>query len=551
MIRGPIRQYFLVLLSALLLELPFPIAGPLPYWRTLFAWLGLAPLLYVLLQISSVAHPKYFRRSALLGYLTGVAWYLGNCYWIYAAMHVYGGLVPIAAALVLLGFALVLGLYFALFGLGVAVLRKSFGSKGWALAAAPVLWVALEFAASRITSVPWDQLGYSQVDNYLLTRLAPYTGVYGISFLLVAANAFLVWVWLSKERRTRLLGTLGWLAVVLGLMSGRLLRPAPAPTQALAVLVQPNLRVDIRNDWAGLAWDSHIAELTRLSVKTCSSFVGGIPETAAPTVVPECLQPAANPDVIAWPEAPSPFHSEDPQFQQAMRNLSLAGHAMVIAGSQSVDFEGGEYSWYNSAAVYAPDGHPLGRYDKIHLVPFGEYVPFKNLLFFAHHLTQNVGDFNRGTRRSVFRSGGHHYGIFICYESIFADEVREFAALGAEVLVNISDDAWYGDTSAPWQHLNMARMRAIENRRWILRDTNNGITAAIDPYGRITASIPRHRINSLAARYGFRDDVTFYSSHGDLFAMLCAIIALAVTLKAAQRTLRLYRQRFQVKSGSR
>lgn len=549
--RGPILQYSLALLSAFLLELPFPLAGPLPYWRTFFAWLGLVPLLWVLLRISSVAHPHYLRRSTLLGYLTGVAWYLGNCYWIYATMHVYGGLKPVVAILILIGFSLVLGAYFALFGLGVALIRKGFGSMLGALIGAPVLWAALEFAASRITSVPWDQLGYSQVDNFLLTHLAPFTGVYGISALLVAGNAVLAWIWLAKRGRNRLLGTAGWLVVILGLMAGHLLRPAPAPTQALAVLVQPNLSVDVNNDWVGTEWDRNLTELTRLSLITCGNYIGGIPEISAPKLRTNCPEPSPHPDLIAWPEAPSPFRDYDPRFQNAMRNLAIRGDALVVAGNISADEQGAEYSLYNSASVFAPDGHELGRYNKIHLVPFGEYVPYKNLLFFAGHLTQNVSDFARGTTRNVFHSGGHRYSVFICYESVFADEVRQFAARGAEVFVNISDDAWYGDTSAPWQHLNMARMRAIENRRWILRDTNSGVTAAIDPYGRVVASTPRHQENSLVANYGFRDDVTFYTAHGDLFAMLCAIIAIAVTLRAAQRTFEFYRQRFQVKSGSR
>ena len=144
----------------------------------------------------------------------------------------------------------------------------------------------------------------------------------------------------------------------------------------------------------------------------------------------------------------------------------------------------------------------MGRYDKIHLVPFGEYIPFQNLLIFAHKLTGRVSAFTRGDERKVFlllRTAAHRYGVFICYEAVFADEVRQFAQLGAEVLVNISDDGWYGDTSAPWQHLNMARMRAIENRRWILRDTNNGVTAVIDPYGRVRQSIPRHQVDALPA----------------------------------------------------
>ena len=181
----------------------------------------------------------------------------------------------------------------------------------------------------------------------------------------------------------------------------------------------------------------------------------------------------------------------------------------------------------------------MGRYDKIHLVPFGEYVPFSNLLFFARKLTGKVSKFTRGDERKVFRTRtAHRYGVFICYEAVFADEVRQFARLGAEVLVNISDDGWYGDTSAPWQHLNMARMRAIENRRWMLRDTNNGVTAAIDPYGRVRQSIPRHQVDALPAEYGFRDDVTFYTAHGDVFAWLCAILGLGIVAVAGKKASR-------------
>jgi apolipoprotein N-acyltransferase len=164
-------------------------------------------------------------------------------------------------------------------------------------------------------------------------------------------------------------------------------------------------------------------------------------------------------------------------------------------------------------------------------------VPFSRLLFFARKLTGKVSRFDRGEDRKVFRLNGHRYGVFICYEAVFADEVREFSRLGAEVLVNISDDGWYGDTSAPWQHLNMARMRAIENRRWILRDTNNGVTAVIDPNGVVRQSIPRHQADALPAGYGFRDDVTFYSEHGDVFAWLCAILGLGIVAVAGRKVL--------------
>ncbi|HMD77733.1 MAG TPA: apolipoprotein N-acyltransferase, partial [Terracidiphilus sp.] len=150
-----------------------------------------------------------------------------------------------------------------------------------------------------------------------------------------------------------------------------------------------------------------------------------------------------------------------------------------------------------------------------------------------------------GTERNSFllstqSGGGHRYGVFICYEAVFADEVRQFARHGAEVFVNISDDGWYGDTSAPWQHLNMARMRAIENRRWILRDTNNGISAVIDPYGRVRQSIPRHVVDALPAEYGFRDDVTFYTAHGDVFGWGCVLLSLGLVGWAGGKLLRVW-----------
>jgi len=243
---------------------------------------------------------------------------------------------------------------------------------------------------------------------------------------------------------------------------------------------------------------------------------------------------------VVWPEAPSPFFEQDPRFQKATVDLARAVQAPLIIGGLAADYSAEQNGWldYNSAMIIGSDGGRVGRYDKIHLVPFGEYIPFQKLLFFAHKLTGRVSSFTRGEEHKVFRLGGHRYGVFICYETVFADEVREFAQLGAEVLVNISDDGWYGDTSAPWQHLNMARMRAIENRRWLLRDTNNGVTAVIDPYGRVRQSISRHQTDALPAGYGFRDDVTFYTAHGDVFGWACAILSLGVTGVSLRTSLR-------------
>ena len=169
---------------------------------------------------------------------------------------------------------------------------------------------------------------------------------------------------------------------------------------------------------------------------------------------------------------------------------------------------------YNSAAVVSPDGTWTERYDKIHLVPFGEFVPFRSLFGFAAGLTQQVGDFNRGTSRLPLRAGDQKLGTFICYESVFPDEVRQFARNGAQVLVNLSNDGWYGDSGAYAQHLNQSRMRAIETGRWLLLDTNTGVTASVDPYGRVVTSLPRKVRSMLPAPYALTDVTTFYTRHG-------------------------------------
>jgi apolipoprotein N-acyltransferase len=314
----------------------------------------------------------------------------------------------------------------------------------------------------------------------------------------------------------------------------------PAPT-ATAVLIQPNLDVGAETSWSGPGeWDRHIAEFKRLAGEQCKTYIAGIPQTGAPQGEIICPPYPTHPDLVVWPESPAPFVENDARFQQALVAIARQEQAPLVVGNIGADFSAEDQSWreFNSALVVGVDGARVGRYDKIHLVPFGEYIPFHNLLTFAHKLTGRVSEFSRGDERKVFRLNGHRYGVFICYEAVFADEVREFAQLGAEVLVNISDDGWYGDTSAPWQHLNMARMRAIENRRWLLRDTNSGVTAVIDPYGRVRQSIPRHAVDALPAQFAFRSDVTFYTAHGDLFAWLCAILALGIVAWAGRKLLR-------------
>jgi apolipoprotein N-acyltransferase len=536
-------------LSAGLLELPFPLAGPMPPWRSIFAWFSLVPLLWALLSGGS-DEKRAPRRGFLLAYVCGVLWYCGNCYWVRNTMERYGDMPLTAPTFLLIGFSLVLGSYFGLFGLFVTLVRRASGKTWVALAVAPIFWAALELAGARITSVPWDQLGYSQVDNQLVNQLAPWTGVYGISFVLVAVNALIAGGLVLKRTSRRVTSGIAGVLLLLAGWSGILLQPPKAEVSATAVLIQPNLDVAGVGLWNGPGeWDKHMADFAKLAGDQCGTYIAGIPQTGASRGEVVCPPYPTHPDLVVWPESPAPFFEQDPKFLQSMAGIARTTHASLIVNGIGSNFSPQEGEWQDhvSAMAFSADGQEVGRYDKIHLVPFGEFVPFPKLLFFARKLTGQVSKFTPGTGREVFRLGGHRYGVFICYEAVFADEVRQFSRLGAEVLVNISDDGWYGDTSAPWQHFNMARMRAIENRRWLLRDTNNGVTASIDPYGRVRQSIPRHRIDALPAMFGFRDDVTFYTAHGDVFAWLCAILAIGIASWAVRSSLRL---KLQLKARS-
>lgn len=532
--------------SAALLELPFPIAGPMSPWRSIFAWFGLVPLLWSLLAEHG-DEKKPLRRAFFVSYLCGFLWYAGNCYWVRDTMSRYGDMPPFAPTLLLIAFSLVLGLYFGAFGLTLTLVCRASGSRRIALLLAPFLWTALELAAARITSVPWDQLGYSQVDNGVAIMLAPWTGTYGVSFILVAANSALLALLVPAIRRERGMQTNILITAQFALaLTGSILAFAPVTrhlqdpnksrASAAAVLVQPNLDVGVDANWnAPGEWETQVDRFQQLAGEQCKKYIAGIPQTGAPTGEIICPPFPTHPDLVVWPESPAPFIQADQRFQQAATNIATGVQTNLVLGGLGTEYSADEQRWrdYNSAMVFRRDGRFVGRYDKIHLVPFGEYIPFKELLFFAHKLTGRVSEFSRGQSRETFSLQGpsgniHRYGVFICYEAVFADEVRHFAANGAEALVNISDDGWYGDTSAPWQHFNMVRMRAIENRRWILRDTNNGVTAAIDPYGHVRQSISRHSVDALPAQYGFRSDVTFYSAHGDVFAWFCALCSIAV-----------------------
>jgi apolipoprotein N-acyltransferase len=454
-------------------------------------------------------------------------------------MNTYGGIAKPAAAGILVLFCLYLGLYHALFGALIAALRRSpFGVRG-ALLMSPFAWVAVELARARITSFPWDLLGIAQIDNPLLTRLAPFTGAYGLSFVIAAVNVlWLTRITLRERRYTRpVLTVLGVVIILLYVGFLRHLQtPVPAGAPGTATLVQENLEVGAAAANAGppLTKAEMLQAFSNLSLfPPNGEACNGMPEVSSTkcgnSVTPQQGETRylSHTDLIVWPEAPNSFFESDPEFRAAMSRLARAAGTPVIVGTIGIDPDRNKkrgYDLFNSAEFVNPDGSFAGRYDKMHLVPFGEYVPYKNLFFFAGNLLADVGEFDAGAHRSVFRAGGHTYGTFICYESIFGDEIRHYQENGAEVLVNISDDGWYGDTSAAWEHLNMVRMRAIENHRWILRATNTGVTASIDPRGHVVMAARRHIRTSLRANFNYEHDVTFYAAHGDLFAYFCALI---------------------------
>jgi apolipoprotein N-acyltransferase len=506
--------WLLVLLSAVLQILIFPLPN-----LYMLCWVAITPLLIAILRARQPQTlqlragikllPASPLQAFLLAYACGIVWYAGTCYWIYSVMHQYGGVSTPLGIVILLLFCLYLAIYHGVFGLLVSLLAGSGPLNLRALLLSPIVWVAVELARTRITGFPWGLLGTTQVDNFPLARIASVTGVYGLSFEILLVNAALAAAFLvPREKRKRLL--LATVGAALILQAGSLV-PAPAlPADHSALLVQANVPILEGADWTKPYFNDTLRDLTEISLDP---------------------HDGPNPDLIVWPESPAPFYASDPIFRDAVSNVAGRSGAWLLTGSVGIRNASTTPDQvteiYNSAALVSPNGDWTSRYDKIHLVPFGEYVPFKQIFSFAGGLTKEVGDFSRGTSRTPLDAGGTKLGVFICYESIFPDDIRQFANNGAQVLVNISNDGWYGDSGAYAQHLKQSRMRAVENNRWLLLDTNTGRTAGIDPNGRIVTSAPRKTRTVLRAPYALISATTFYTRHGDWFAYLCAIISIA------------------------
>jgi len=362
-----------------------------------------------------------------------------------------------------------------------------------------------------------------------MRQIASLTGVYGLAFLAVGTSALLACV-LFTPRRARTWAILaGWLAL-LWFAQWRLAPPPESAGTETAFLVQPNVPLDdpALETWTPWRDPAQLQQLVNLSRAAVDDFsktsTGPHPASATPLLI--------------WAENPAPFYfTRDPIFRNSVENLARQAHAFLIVNTViPVDASGRLIT--NSAITLDPEGREVSRYDKIHLVPFGEYVPAWALPGLVDKITSEVGNFVPGTSYPVAQAAAGGIGVFICYEAIIPQLARQLAAAGAGVLVNISNDGWYGDSAAAYQHLEMARLRAIENHRYLLRATNNGVTTVIDPYGRVREKLPRYRQMVLPAHFSFETQRTFYTAHGDVFAWFCvaitALMLAGISLKRHQ-----------------
>lgn len=431
-------------------------------------------------------------QCALAGWVAGTLQWGLMCLWIRDTLAIYGGLTGPLSWLAIALFAVIKGLHLAVFAaLAGALLRRPWG--GLAIAA---LWTGLERTHGPL-GFTWLLLGNAGIDMPLPLRLAPVTGVYGLSFVFMAVACAAVFVLLRRPRQ-HLLYLLPLLA--LWLLPAVQVKRAPG---AEAVSLQPALK-----DNGPISQEDNERTVRRLSFLTLQ----------------EVLAPGrTTPSLVLWPEAPAPFYYyDDPAFRAQMNEMARLAGTPVIFGGVARTAEGKPL---NSAIYLTGEGRLAGRYDKRFLVPFGEFIP--PMFGWIQKVSSEAGDFEPGTKVENFVSGEHSAGLFICYEAAFPHLVREVAAAGADVFVNISNDGYFGRSAARAQHLLLARMRAAENHRWLLRSTNDGITASIDPVGRVWDRFASTNRTVGRLRFGWEKEQTPYTRGGDWFAWGCLIAGLA------------------------
>ncbi len=488
-------RVLLALASGAALALSFP-----NYNLSLLAWISVGLLVLASFRARPAVAPVY-------GLLHALVFYPMCLTWIDVVVQQYGGVGPWTSAGLLALIALAGGIICAVFSWGVAVASRK--SILLTLVLAPDLWVALEYARAHlpIFAFPWNLIGYAASGNLALVQLTAVTGIYGLSYIIALYGSLVACAILAGRQRLWKIVIAFTAALIFVAVGGRYLVPSESP-RFTAHLVQTNFAqaYDYPSDWMQV----HAGDLDEL---------GQISVDAARRI----------PGLIVWPEAPAPFSFQDAVFAARARRIAQDSGSDFLVGVEDWNRNAaGTWDATNSAVLLNPSGQRIFTYDKIHLVPFGEYVPLRKWLTFTGKLTADLGDFAPGSSYSVGRLPDGRFGSFICYEAVFPDLVRRFTAGGAELLINISNDGWFGRSAAPAQHLMMARVRAVENRRWLLRDTNNGFTVSVDPYGRIAAQLATDIRGQLDAPYDFRNDLTLYARFGDWFAWLCVLASIVL-----------------------
>ena len=466
----------LALLTALLLLLIFPNFDL--HW--------LAPVALTPLLVALARTPMAWQRFAI-GWAAGIFYWFFLCNWIQFVLEVDGGMGRWGGWASFALFAVLKGLHMAVFSFLAGMLIN----RTYAIPAVAALWTGLERTHATF-GFTWLDLGNAGINMSLPLRLAPICGVYGLSFVFAMLSTGLACVILRYPR---------WrLAPLMVLPLLWLLPSIPEgiATDKTALMVQPNVNPET-------VWTPTLQDQTEHDLVALSSF--------APT------------NFVIWPELPAPlYYYSDPDVHRDSLEIAR-NHGYFLFETVAFDRE---HHPFNSAVLLGPDGGELGRYDKIDLVPFGEYVP--PLFSFVNRITQEAGDFVPGEEVKVLPAGSQKLGVFICYEAAFPDLVRQFAKAGANVLVNLSNDGYFGHTQARGQHLLIARMRAVENRRFLIRSTNDGFSAIIDPSGKLIKTLPAFHQLATIIRYACIQELTFYTQFGDWFAWGCLAIGVALSL---------------------
>lgn len=482
-------RYLLALLSGAMLALSFPRPG-----ISLLAWCAFVPLFVA----AAGASP---RESFKLGFVAGLAAYAGVLYWVNIVMTTYGKLPAAVSGSLYLSLAAYLALYP---GLVLWLTRRGEGRGLSALCSFPVLWVGCELIRSYLlTGFPWANLGYSQYRTLPLIQISDLAGVYGVSFLVAFANVVLyrMWRWFrEKDAPYPVRGFLALLVLLggtLGYGFSALNRVESGPLQRV-LLVQGNIPQDVK--WDPAFQESTVATYERLSRQGCQT--GGT--------------------LVVWPESALPFFFQgEPAYAARVRSLAVELKSCLVTGSPAFEKDGGAMRYLNSAFLISPTGAVLGRSDKLHLVPFGEYVPLAALFPFVNKLVAGIGDFEPGRSAVPLETTGGKIGVLVCFEGIFPEIARAYVQAGAGILVNITNDAWFGKSSAPYQHLSMTVFRAVENRVPLVRAANTGISSVIDSKGHIRGMTQIFQEATLGAQVRRGKGGSFYSRHGDLFALVC------------------------------